>query len=156
MDLSRPGKPMDNAMIESFYGSFRNECLNLNWFLPIEDAREKIEMWRQNNNEFRAHSSLGDLTPQKFADKFMSVQGEKTIFLNGLVIGQVSKMVQHICRVEHEERFYKMKIIYFDEDRYVYWTMGVPIEETTIINRYTKENTCGYRLKMGTLPGDEA
>jgi len=48
--------------------------------------------------------------------------------------------------------FYKKKITYFDEDGLVYWTMGAPIEETTIINRCTKENTYEYRLKMGTLP----
>ncbi len=87
MDFSRPGKPMDNAMIESFNGSFRDECLNVNWFLSIEDAREKIEMWRQDYNEFLPHSSLGELTPQQFADKFMSVQSQKTIFLNGPVFG---------------------------------------------------------------------
>lgn len=43
MDFSRPGEPMDNAMIESFNGSFRDECLNVNWYLPMEAAREKIE-----------------------------------------------------------------------------------------------------------------
>ena len=41
MDFSRPGKPMDNAMIESFNGSFRDECLNMNWFLPMEDAQAR-------------------------------------------------------------------------------------------------------------------
>jgi len=62
------------------------------------------------------------------------------------------KMVEHIRCFGYEGRFYKMKLIYFEEDGYVYWTMGAPIEETTIINRCTKENTYEYRLKMGTLP----
>ena len=62
------------------------------------------------------------------------------------------KTVQHIRRFGYEGRFYKKKITYFDEDELVYWTMGAPIEETTIINRCTKENTYEYRLKMGTLP----
>jgi len=62
------------------------------------------------------------------------------------------KTVQHILRFGYEGRFYKMKITYFDEDGLVYWTMGAPIEETTIINRCTKENTYEYRLKKGTLP----
>ena len=84
MDFSRPGKPMDNAMIESFNGSFRDECLNVNWFLSIEDAREKIVMWREDYNEFRPHSSLGGLTPREFAD---SVKGQKTILLTGPVFG---------------------------------------------------------------------
>jgi putative transposase len=52
MDFSRPGKPMDNAMIESFNGTFRDECLNVNWFLSMEDAREKIEKWRKDYNEW--------------------------------------------------------------------------------------------------------
>ncbi len=43
LDFSRPGKPVDNAYIESFNGSFRDECLNVNWFLSLEDAREKVE-----------------------------------------------------------------------------------------------------------------
>jgi len=50
--------------------------------------------------------------------------------------------IQHIRRFGYEGRFYKMKITYFDEDGLVYWTMGAPIEETTIINRCTKENKC--------------
>jgi putative transposase len=58
MDFLRPSKPMDNAMIESFNGTFRDECLNVNWFLSMEDAREKIEKWRGDYNEFRPHSSL--------------------------------------------------------------------------------------------------
>ena len=87
LDFSRPGKPGDNAYIESFNARFRLECLNVNWFLSFEDAREKIEMWREDYNEFRPHSSLGDLTPRQFADKFGSIQGQKTIFLNGPVFG---------------------------------------------------------------------
>jgi putative transposase len=50
---------MNSAIIESFNGSFRDECLIVNWFLSIEDAREKIEMWRRDYNEFRPHSSQG-------------------------------------------------------------------------------------------------
>ncbi len=67
LDFSRPGKPTDNAFIESFNGSFRDECLNTNWFLSLQDAREKIEAWRQDYNEFRPHSSLNNLTPNEFA-----------------------------------------------------------------------------------------
>ncbi|QNM97637.1 IS3 family transposase [Chitinimonas koreensis] len=66
LDFSRPGKPTDNAFIESFNGSLRDECLNVHWFLSQDDARDKIERWRQDYNEFRPHSSLGDLTPSEF------------------------------------------------------------------------------------------
>ena len=51
MDFSRPGKPMDNATVESFNGSFRDECLNVNWFLSMDDAQEKIEKWRRDHNQ---------------------------------------------------------------------------------------------------------
>jgi transposase InsO family protein len=50
---------MDNATIESFNGSFRDECSNVNCFFSMEDAREKIEKWRRDYNEFRPHSALG-------------------------------------------------------------------------------------------------
>jgi putative transposase len=65
LDFSRPGKPTDNPFIESFNGSFRDECLNTNWFLSLLDAREKIEQWRMEYNEFRPHNSLNDLTPNQ-------------------------------------------------------------------------------------------
>jgi len=67
LHFSRPGKPTDNALIESFNGSFRDECLQTNWFLSLEDARAKIEQWRRDYNEFCPHSSLGKKTPSEFA-----------------------------------------------------------------------------------------
>jgi len=66
LDFSRPGKPIDNAFAESFNGSFRDECLNVNWFLSFDDACVKIEAWRNDYNEFRPHSSLNNLTPAEF------------------------------------------------------------------------------------------
>lgn len=68
--FSRPGKPTDNAFIESFNGSFRDECLYVHWFLSLEDAKIKTENWRQDYNYFRPHSSLKNLTPHEFAMKF--------------------------------------------------------------------------------------
>lgn len=56
LDFSRPGKPTDNPFIESFNGSFRDECLNVHWFLSLEDAKEKIERWGEEYNKFRLHS----------------------------------------------------------------------------------------------------
>lgn len=67
LDFSRPGKPTDNAYIESFNGRLRDECLNTNWFLSLEDARTKIEAWRRDYNEIRPHTSLGWKTPVEFA-----------------------------------------------------------------------------------------
>ena len=66
LDFSRPGKPTDNPYIESFNGKFRDECLSVNWFLSLEDAKEKIDAWKWDYNLFRPHSSLNNLTPQEF------------------------------------------------------------------------------------------
>ena len=63
LDFSRPGKPTDNAFIDSFNGSFRSECLNASWFLSLEDARSRCEAWRMEYNEVRPHSSIGQKTP---------------------------------------------------------------------------------------------
>jgi len=67
LDFSRPGKPTDNAKIESFNGRLRQECLNLHWFLSLDDARTKIEAWRQYYNETRPHSALKRESPAHFA-----------------------------------------------------------------------------------------
>ena len=73
LDFSRPGKPTDNAFIESFNGRFRQECLNAHWFLSIQDAREKIEAWKEDYNANRPHSSLGDMTPREFTEQCTSL-----------------------------------------------------------------------------------
>jgi putative transposase len=70
LDFSRPGKPTDNPFIESFNGSFRDECLNTNWFLSLEDAIEKIDRWRMEYNHFRPHSSLGGKTPNEVLEMY--------------------------------------------------------------------------------------
>lgn len=62
------------------------------------------------------------------------------------------QLVQHIRTYGYEGNFYSKNITYFDEDGMVYWTMGAPIDETTIINRCKKEESYGYRLKHGNLP----
>lgn len=70
LDFSRPGKPTDNPYIESFNGSFRDECLNVNWFLSLDDAHEKIQAWKEEYNHFRPHSSLDDLTPGEVVELY--------------------------------------------------------------------------------------
>ena len=67
LDFSRPGKPTDNAFIESFNGRLRDECLNAHWFLSLANARAKIEAWRRHYNESRPHTSLGWMTPAEYA-----------------------------------------------------------------------------------------
>jgi putative transposase len=63
----RPGKPVDNAYIESFNGRLREECLNLHWFISLSHARTVIEEWRNDYNLQRPHTSLKGLTPYEFA-----------------------------------------------------------------------------------------
>lgn len=67
LDFITPGRPMENAFVESFNGKFRDECLNQHWFLSLRDAQQKIERWRQDYNHVRPHSSLDDQTPSEFA-----------------------------------------------------------------------------------------
>ena len=69
LDFIRPGKPVENAVIESFNVRFRDECLNAQVFVSLHDARQKIEAWRINYNEHRPHGLLGDLTPREFAEQ---------------------------------------------------------------------------------------
>jgi putative transposase len=63
LDFSRPGKPTDNAFIESLNGKFRAECLNANWFLSLDEAQRKCEAWRRDYNEVRPHSAIGNKVP---------------------------------------------------------------------------------------------
>jgi putative transposase len=64
-----PGKPAQNAFIESFNSRLRDECLNEYLFSSLNEAREIIENWRQDYNRARPHSSLGALTPNEFAQR---------------------------------------------------------------------------------------
>ena len=63
----QPGKPTQNARVESFHGRLREECLSVSWFENLFDARRKIAAWRKEYNEERPHSSLGYRTPAEFA-----------------------------------------------------------------------------------------
>jgi len=69
LQFIRPGKPVENAYVESFNGRLRDECLNENWFATLDDARVTIERWRQEYNAGRPHSSLGDRTPEEFTNE---------------------------------------------------------------------------------------
>lgn len=62
-----PGKPMQNGFVESFNGSFRDECLNETLFSSLSQARHQIAKWKEGYNKERPHSSLGNITPNEFA-----------------------------------------------------------------------------------------
>jgi putative transposase len=67
LDFSRSGKPTENAMVESFNGRLRQECLNEHWFMSPQDAPNKIGAWRQHYNKTRPHSALNWTSPKEFA-----------------------------------------------------------------------------------------
>ena len=69
LEFIQPGKPVQNAYVESFNGRLRDECLNANWFTSLSDARRKVESWRLDYNQQRPHSSLDYLPPAEFARK---------------------------------------------------------------------------------------
>jgi putative transposase len=79
LDFIRPGKPTENGFIEAFNGKLRDECLNANQFLSIDDARSKIEAWRVDYNVHRPHSSLGQLTPREYLNR-SAREGQEAAF----------------------------------------------------------------------------
>ena len=70
LSFIQPGKPVQNAFIESFNGKFRDECLNENLFYDLNDAQMKIEDWRIDYNEYRPHRSLDQQTPLEFVENY--------------------------------------------------------------------------------------
>ena len=78
LDFIKPGRPTENSFIESFNGRLRDECLNMNVFHSIQEAREKLEAWRIDYNTKRPHGSLGDLTPCEYAERFrnLAIEGK--------------------------------------------------------------------------------
>jgi putative transposase len=81
LDFIRPGKPVENAHIESFNGRLRDECLNVQQFFSLADARTKIEAWRIDHNHQRPHGSLGHLTPVEFATQGQDQRTEEVALL---------------------------------------------------------------------------
>ncbi len=71
-----PGKPQQNAYIESFNGKFRDECLNEHWLLSMRHAQAVIADWRVEYNEARPHSALGYQTPKEFVERFLTADSK--------------------------------------------------------------------------------
>lgn len=76
LDFIRPGKPVENAFIESFNGRLRDECLNVNSFVSMTHAQAVITQWRQDYNDQRPHGALGRLTPTEFARRRQTTGAE--------------------------------------------------------------------------------
>jgi putative transposase len=79
LDFIRPGKPVENAFIESFNGRLRDECLNVHQFTSLAAAQLIIEMWRVDYNQHRPHSSLGHLTPEEFVAQRQAKQNPEEV-----------------------------------------------------------------------------
>ena len=76
IEFSRPGKPTDNAFIESLGGSLRDECLNVHWFDDLTDAQKKLQAWRREYNESRPHQSLNELSLLEFKARWAQQRSE--------------------------------------------------------------------------------
>ena len=74
MRAGQPGKPTQNAYIESFNGRFRNECLNEHWCTSLAHAQVVIEAWRREYNEERPKKQLGGLTPALYTRQLAAVR----------------------------------------------------------------------------------
>ncbi len=70
IEFSRPGKPTDNAVSESFNGRLRDEGLNQHWFLSLNEARAVTEAWKEDHNRVRPHGAPGNRTPSELARPF--------------------------------------------------------------------------------------
>lgn len=83
LDFIRPGKPVENAFIESFNGRLRDECLNMHQFASLAEAQAIIEAWRMDYNHHRPHSSLGHLTPTEFIDQCQAIATVEEVLCSG-------------------------------------------------------------------------
>lgn len=103
LDFIRPGKPVENAYIESFNGRLRDEYLNQHLFMSLADAKDKLEAWRNDYNMIRPHSSLGDLTPQEFAVKHRESQTHEIERLARTVFAEQTNNLppEHGARSDH-------------------------------------------------------
>lgn len=79
LDYIEPGKPTQNAFIESFNATFRQECLDAHWFTSLPDAREKIEYWRNDYNTERPHRSIGRQTPVELEKELIDINQTESL-----------------------------------------------------------------------------
>lgn len=98
LDFIQPGKPTQNAFIESFNGKFRDECLNQHWFVTLPEVQLVIEAWRKEYNEERTHSSIGEMPPQEFINAYQEECSGSGFYL----------LTFAVCRIEHCQRAFRI------------------------------------------------
>jgi putative transposase len=91
IDLSRPGKPTDNAFMESFNGTLRADSLDAHWFATLAEAKKSIEAWRKENNESRPHGALGERTPNEFVKESAASRARWVINSRKLALNSVQE-----------------------------------------------------------------
>jgi putative transposase len=79
LDFIEPGKPIQNAFIESFNGRLKHECLNRHYFETLQEVKKIVENWRIEYNTFRSHGSLKGLTPEEFTRIWKEEKQQKTL-----------------------------------------------------------------------------
>src|SRR5690606_11343380 len=87
-----PGSPWENPYIESFNGTLRDECLNMNLFTNGRHAQDVTEAWRREYNELRPHSSLGYQTPAEFAENWRKEADLKTLADDAELVNEMSQI----------------------------------------------------------------
>ncbi len=93
----RPGRPVENGFIESFNGRLRDECLNVEWFSSLDDARQKLVRFREHYNHQRPHSALADRTPAAFATLH-----QRKVILHAWVFSAIAELnVEQIAAQDH-------------------------------------------------------
>jgi putative transposase len=86
LDFIRPGKPVENAYIESFNGRLRDKCLDAELFLTLDDARNELAESKRDYYKVHPHTSLGDIPPSEFADQWFSKQPPEVKILNSELV----------------------------------------------------------------------
>jgi putative transposase len=89
VDYLRPGRPVENAHIESFNGRLREECLSQHWFRDLTEARGVLAAWKRDYNESRPHTSLGGMPPSEYAQQLMAWAGYEEAMAISRVINPV-------------------------------------------------------------------
>ncbi len=110
IDFSRPGKPTDNAHVESFNGTLRAECLDVHWFATLTEAKQVIESWRREYNDSRPHRSLGERTPSELPKTHLESvtgKGDRSETGESLIIpGQKMGGRSQIAQRDHSAELY--------------------------------------------------
>lgn len=95
---------MENGYIESFNGRLRDECLNVEWFASLEDARRKLARFREHYNHQRPHSALADRTPSGFAELYRQQNGKASTGMGRVLQSLLIESLQRAKPASNQEK----------------------------------------------------